>query len=97
MELNVTEKAAQWYENELEVEDTSLRFYVRYGGSGLQPGFSLAIKIEQPENPVALKRAGSIDYFIEEEDTWYFDSHSLTVDFDETWQEPNFNYEKNDS
>ncbi|MBH0229428.1 HesB/YadR/YfhF family protein [Halobacillus yeomjeoni] len=94
MDLTVTEQAAQWYEEELEInKETHLRFYVRYGGvGGLQPGFSLAIKLEEPAEPVAQTTVGKITFFVEEDDEWYFDNHSLKVEFDEKWKEPAFNY-----
>lgn len=95
MKLTVTEEAANWYENELDIEGKSpLRFYVRYGGvGGLQPGFSLAIKLEEPAEPIAETTVGNIRFFVEADDEWYFDDHSLTVELDEKWNEPHFNYE----
>ncbi|MFZ0369879.1 Uncharacterized protein YneR [Halobacillus alkaliphilus] len=95
MDLTVTEEAAKWYEEELDVDDnTNLRFYVRYGGTGgLQPGFSLAIRIEEPSEPVAETKVGKITYFIEEDDEWYFGGHSLQVEFSSKWEEPDFQYQ----
>ncbi|MGP4059939.1 HesB/YadR/YfhF family protein [Halobacillus sp. H74] len=96
MNLSVTEEAAQWYEEELDIdENKDLRFYVRYGGvGGLQPGFSLAIKLEDPAEPIAETEVGNIRYFIEADDEWYFDGHSLKVHFDQKWKEPAFDYKK---
>lgn len=96
MNLTVTKEAAQWYEEELDIDDTTdLRFYVRYGGvGGLQPGFSLAIKLQEPAEPIAETTTGSIHFFIEADDEWYFDQHSLEVSFDSKWEEPSFEYKK---
>lgn len=96
MQLSVTEEAAKWYEDELEIkEETHLRFYVRYGGvGGLQPGFSLAIKLEKPMEPIAETTTGAIHFFIEEDDEWYFDKHSLHVQLDPKWEEPDFQYQE---
>ncbi|QAS50895.1 HesB/YadR/YfhF family protein [Halobacillus litoralis] len=96
MNLSVTEEAAQWYEEELDIdENKDLRFYVRYGGvGGLQPGFSLAIKLEDPAEPIAETEVGNIRYFIEADDEWYFDGHSLEVHFDQKWKEPAFDYKE---
>ncbi|WP_431799266.1 HesB/YadR/YfhF family protein [Halobacillus andaensis] len=95
MNLKVTEEAAKWYKNELELNnDTPLRFYVRYGGvGGLQPGLSLAIKQVDPAEPVAEDKVEGVYFYIEEDDEWYFDGHSLTVEYDENWQEPEFKYD----
>ncbi|MFD2925671.1 HesB/YadR/YfhF family protein [Halobacillus naozhouensis] len=96
MNLVVTEDAAKWYEDELEInEETSIRFYVRYGGvGGLQPGFSLAIREDDMKDPIATAKVNHIEYFIEKDDEWYFDQHSLKVSLDEKWDEPKFSYEK---
>ncbi|MCA0969023.1 HesB/YadR/YfhF family protein [Halobacillus litoralis] len=95
MNLTVTEEAAKWYEDELDVtENTHLRFYVRYGGvGGLQPGFSLAIKFEEPQEPIAQSEVGKVTYFVEADDEWYFGDHSLKVALNEKWDEPDFQYE----
>ncbi|MCA1023171.1 HesB/YadR/YfhF family protein [Halobacillus litoralis] len=96
MNLTVTEEAAEWYEDELDIDEQAhLRFYVRYGGTGgLQPGFSLAIKLEEPSEPVAETKTGRIHFFIESDDAWYFDDHSLEVQYDTKWEEPSFEYKK---
>ncbi|MBA2173999.1 hypothetical protein H0266_03700 [Halobacillus locisalis] len=95
MKLSVTEEAAKWYEEELDVEESSnLRFYVRYGGvGGLQPGFSLGIAFEQPNEPIAETKVGKINFFVEADDEWYFGDYSLSVNLDEKWNEPGFQYE----
>ncbi|GGF10248.1 hypothetical protein GCM10010954_05960 [Halobacillus andaensis] len=95
MNLKVTEEAAKWYKEELELNDeTSIRFFVRYGGvGGLQPGLSLAIKQVDAAEPIAEDKVNNITFFIEADDEWYFEGHSLTVQYDEKWQEPEFIYE----
>ncbi|UOR12599.1 HesB/YadR/YfhF family protein [Halobacillus amylolyticus] len=95
MNLHVTEAAAKWYENELDIEgETSIRFYVRYGGvGGLQPGFSLAIREDVKQEPIASTKVNQIEYFVEEDDEWYFDNLSLKVLLNEKWDEPEFEYE----
>ncbi|MGV2620165.1 HesB/YadR/YfhF family protein [Halobacillus sp. ACCC02827] len=96
MNLTVTEEAAKWYKDELDIEEEGhLRFYVRYGGvGGLQPGFSLAISLSEPVDPIAQTDTGTIHFFIEADDEWYFDGHSLLVELDEKWKEPSFEYQK---
>lgn len=96
MNITVTEEAAQWYQEELDInEESNLRFYVRYGGvGGLQPAFSLAIKLEEPSEPIAETKVGNIRFFVETDDEWYFDNHSLKVEYDSKWKEPSFEYKK---
>ncbi|MFC7060336.1 HesB/YadR/YfhF family protein [Halobacillus seohaensis] len=95
MNLKVTEQAAQWYESEIDINnETSIRFFVRYGGSGgLQPGLSLAIQEDKAREPIAEDKVNKVTYFIEADDEWYFDGRSLTVQLNEKWQEPEFIYD----
>ncbi|MBM7552620.1 HesB/YadR/YfhF family protein [Thalassobacillus pellis] len=95
MIIEVTEQAANWYEEELEITGkTFIRFFVRYGGSGgLQPGFSLGIRQEEPFEPVAETEVNGVLFFIEESDEWYFDDKSLKVEYNEKWEEPEYKYE----
>ena len=50
-------------------------------------------------NPGLLSRLASaldvdVNFFIEENDQWYFDGYDLIVDFDEKLQEPKYVYKK---
>lgn len=95
MKLQVTETAAKWYREELQLEEgKTLHFYVRYGGvGGHQPGFSLAISPDDKKEPVAETTVNGITFFVENDDNWYFDGADLIVDYDEDKQEPSFNYQ----
>ncbi|WP_347860538.1 HesB/YadR/YfhF family protein [Salimicrobium sp. PL1-032A] len=95
MDLTVTKDAAKWYKEELELNDSdSMQFYVRYGGAGgLQPGFSLGIKVDTPYEAVAETNVEGITFYVEKSDEWYFDTYSLHVSYDEKWEEPDFSYE----
>ena len=48
MNLEITDKAVEWFKNELEFnEDQALRIFVRYGGEfQLKQGFSPAFTVE---------------------------------------------------
>lgn len=95
MKLLITEAAATWYETELEMNKNSyLRFFVRYGGVGNVPGFSLAIKQDEPHQPHATVQLNGITYYVEESDAWYFEDKDLVVDFDDKRNEPVFIYKK---
>jgi len=49
MNLEITEKAIEWFKDELEFnDDQALRFFVRYGGEfQLKQGFSPAFTVEE--------------------------------------------------
>ncbi|MCA1030196.1 HesB/YadR/YfhF family protein [Bacillus timonensis] len=96
MNLTVNEQAFNWYVEELALQSgDSIRFYVRYGGfSTFQPGLSLGISKDTPENPIAIYSKKDITFFIEHDDEWYFKNHSLSVTFSERLNEPEFEYIK---
>lgn len=97
MKISITGEAANWYKEELLLDVTpSVRFFVRYGGvGGLQPGFSLGVAPEQPVNPITQVESKGIQFFIESDDAWYFDSHDLTITLDPSLDEPKFSYDLN--
>ncbi len=94
MKLRIDEAATTWYKNTFEPSSPiALRFYVRYGFGGHIPGFSLAIKMATPENPIATAEKGDMLFFVEESDAWYFEEKDLHIKLDENLQEPTFLYE----
>ena len=96
MKLTVSEQAAQWYIEELELSaPTFLRFFARYGGhSPIQSEFSLGISQEKPENAVVSITAQGVTFYVEEKDLWYFNNHNLHIAFNEQLGEPEFQYQK---
>lgn len=94
MEIRISEDAQKWFHDEVGLKSgSSIRFTIRYGGSGLQPGFSLGLSVEQPENPTAKTESKGVTYFVESADEWYFDGHDLTVGYDAALDEPKYEYE----
>ncbi|UOK56205.1 HesB/YadR/YfhF family protein [Bacillus sp. OVS6] len=85
MNIHISGKAAEWYQNEMNVASgDSFRFFVRYGGtSTIQKGFSLGVVKDQPKQAGAKTEKNGITFFIEESDIWYFDQNDLVIDFDE--------------
>ncbi|MFD1030641.1 HesB/YadR/YfhF family protein [Metaplanococcus flavidus] len=94
MEIKISEDAFKWFQEEMEVaEGEAVRFYVRYGGSGLQPGFSLGVTKDQPDETAAEVEKDQVVYFVEQKDLWYFDSHNLTVTVNDELDELDYSYE----
>ncbi|ASS91301.1 MAG: hypothetical protein C6W58_04930 [Bacillaceae bacterium] len=90
MKLNITDDAAKWYKEELELnEGDAVRFFVRYGGCGhVQSGFSLGIAKEAP-NQIGIKAEKlGVTFYVEHDDLWYFDNHDVTIQLDEKIHEP---------
>jgi uncharacterized protein YneR len=96
MKLTIDNKAAKWYEEELNLSQGDfVRFFVRYGGCGtVQTGFSLGVVKDTPMELGKKAEVGGITFFIEEKDMWYFDQHSLHISYNEKFSEPEFNYTK---
>ncbi|MGY0691665.1 HesB/YadR/YfhF family protein [Virgibacillus sp. FSP13] len=94
MKLHVTEDVAEWYKEELDIEDTNqLRFYVRYGAGGRIPGFSLGIRVDSSNEIHITCKAGGLTFFIETKDAWYFDDNNLYVRLNQDRDEPEFVYD----
>ncbi|MFS0863849.1 HesB/YadR/YfhF family protein [Fredinandcohnia sp. 179-A 10B2 NHS] len=93
MDLLISEKAAEWYKDELMLnKGDSVRFFVRYGGfSSFQKGFSLGLSIEPAEHIGVKTEASGITFYIREEDLWYLDDHSVSITLNEKLNEPEFN------
>lgn len=94
MEIKISEDAFQWFHDEMEVTPgENVRFFVRYGGSGLQPGFSLGVTKDLPSDTAAEVKKDDVIYFIEQNDLWYFDGHDLTVSVNDDLHELAYSYE----
>ncbi|MFD1706639.1 HesB/YadR/YfhF family protein [Siminovitchia sediminis] len=96
MEIKVTDRALEWFQDEMFLEKgESVRFYARYGGSSpLQEGFSLGMNKEEPMDPGVVQNKDGYTFFIEEHDLWYFKEHDLIVDYDEKMDEIAYRYEQ---
>jgi uncharacterized protein YneR len=96
MKIHISTDAANWYKDELLLKDGDcIRFFARYGGlNSFQPGFSLGLSGEEPEEIGAKEVVNGITYFIEDRDLWYFDNNDLYVDFNEKNFEPEFRVSK---
>ncbi|WP_323702455.1 HesB/YadR/YfhF family protein [Mammaliicoccus sp. Dog046] len=87
MNLEITDKAMNWFKNELDfTDDQALRFFVRYGGEfQLKQGFSPAFTVE----PLSTSEIGfkdekdDIPFFIDEKDLWYFEGNDLVIDLND--------------
>lgn len=94
MEIKISDDAFEWFHNEMEVKaGESVRFFVRYGGSGLQPGFSLGVTKDQPHELAVEVKKDQVSYFIEQNDLWYFDGQNLTVSVNDELDELDYSYE----
>lgn len=95
MKLTMNENAAKWYIDELNLNQGDyVRFFVRYGGTGIVSGFSLGVSNEAPVNPGIQTELNGVTFYVEEKDLWYFDEYDLNVKYNEKYSEPEFDYVK---
>ncbi|EHS01760.1 MULTISPECIES: HesB/YadR/YfhF family protein [Staphylococcus] len=85
MNINLTQKAVEWFKNELDlpINNKVLQFYVRYGGEfQLKQGFSSAFTVEDKDAiEIGFEQTFfEINVVIAEKDLWYFQGETLTVD-----------------
>ncbi|MGJ9460498.1 HesB/YadR/YfhF family protein [Oceanobacillus sp. CF4.6] len=94
MKLDISNEAAIWYKEELEIDGTEeIRFFVRYGGVGGKiPGFSLGVKKDHPQSVHTSKTVGNITFYVEDADVWYFEESDLNIEYDEQRKEPRMKY-----
>ncbi|MGM9926366.1 MAG: HesB/YadR/YfhF family protein [Bacillus sp. (in: firmicutes)] len=83
MNIHLTDEAITWFEDELDLQEgDSIRFFARYGGTSThQAGFSLGMEKETPISIGASLQKNGIQYFIEENDLWYFNNLDLCIHF----------------
>lgn len=96
MEIKLSEKAINWFKQEMEAEKGDfIRFYARYGGSSpFHEGFSLGMTREQPHEIGIETIVEDIHFYIEKSDEWFFNDHHLVVDADNSSDELSYSYEK---
>ena len=89
MKLTITEEAANWYIQELNLQEgDSIKFF----GSVYGPhnGFSVTIGKVTPSRPFHITEKKGIKFFVEKNDAWFFDNVDLNITFNKTLKEPDY-------
>ena len=96
MEIIIQEQAYQWFKKEMDIEaGDAVRFYARYGGSSpFHEAFSLGMNREQPHTIGVQTIIDGVVFYIEQDDLWFFNEHSLVVSIDEKLNELHYEYKK---
>ena len=81
MKIVLSDEALDWFKEEMAVvSGNSIQFFARYGGaSPLHEGFSLGVRMEEPDEPAVVTEVEGVRYYIERRDEWYFVDHDLHV------------------
>lgn len=97
MKLTITPRAQQWFKDEVGVtSDSGIRFYGKiYGKTDVHEGFSIAMSVEAPDQPLVKEVIDGVTYFIEETDDWFFKGYDLSVDYDDEKEEPKYKFIEN--
>ncbi|SHM51833.1 HesB/YadR/YfhF family protein [Gracilibacillus kekensis] len=97
MEIKISDKALEWFKNEVEVNNgDTVKFQAKYGGySPIHEGFSLAFSLNEPlKDTITSKEKDGITFFIDGTDAWYFEGYNLIVNYDEKIDEVAYDYEE---
>ncbi|HEK9099529.1 HesB/YadR/YfhF family protein [Bacillus pfraonensis] len=96
MNIQIESRAMQWFKEEMNLQSGDfVRFVVRYGGnSTIQSSYSLGLVFEEPEDIATSTEQDGIQFFIDEDDIWYFQDYDLVVSYHMEMDEIEFNYIK---
>ncbi|MDP4169645.1 MAG: hypothetical protein Q8906_03470 [Bacillota bacterium] len=95
MYISIDEKAFSWFTDEFNVcTPFYIRLFPQYAGFGEKhKGYSLAFSAEVPSDAEYVKEVNGITFFIEGNDTWFFEDTKTFLTFDETMAELQIKYE----
>lgn len=82
MKLTVHEEAANWYKDEMGLEEGDyVRIFTKlYGGiKTIFPSYFLGVLIGKEGEPVVEAKAAGITFYIKKEDGWILNEHDLEV------------------
>lgn len=94
MKIQVSDKAHQWYIEEMGLEKgDSVRFFGKvYGKTEIHDNFSVAINIDRPNDPLVTETVDGITYFIEKSDDWFFSGYNFHVEYNEELDEVTYHF-----
>ncbi len=86
MKLTITEEAANWFIEELNLnKGDSIKFFGKvYGPHG---GFSIAMDKVEPSRPFHTEVVKGINFYVEKNDAWSLDNAILSINFNEELKE----------
>ncbi|MFC6254671.1 HesB/YadR/YfhF family protein [Secundilactobacillus hailunensis] len=98
MKIIVTDRVSKWFHSEMGLSDgRGVRFFGKvYGSTPVHEGFSLAMMPDDhPENPYAMTKKDGVNYYVPEDDRWFFKGYDLIIDYDASHDSPRYNYVEN--
>lgn len=94
MKIIVTDDAIQWFKDEMDLQPGEhIRFFARYGGSNpFHEGYSIGMNTDTPIHAIVTTNVGGFNFFIEEDDEWFFDGHDFQVTVNKELDEISYDY-----
>ncbi len=86
MQLTVTDRASQWFQEEMGLnKGMGVRFFGKvYGKTPVHDGFSLGMaRDDHPLSPIVDTVKDGVSYFVDGQDEWFFKGFDFGVDYDE--------------
>jgi uncharacterized protein YneR len=82
MNFEVSKEAAEWYKNEMDLEQGDyVRYYVQlYGGiPTVHPNYSLGVSIGKEGNIAIKDVVEGITFYFDDEDSWFLEEFDMKV------------------
>ncbi|QGQ45266.1 HesB/YadR/YfhF family protein [Metabacillus sediminilitoris] len=82
MNFEVSKEAAEWYKNEMDLEQGDyVRYYIQlYGGiPTVHPNYSLGVSIGKEGNIAIKDVVEGITFYFNDEDSWFLEEFNMKV------------------
>ncbi len=87
MMISIDEKAAKWFTDEFQNNNT-VRMFPQYDGFGEKnKGFSLAFSAEAPSNIGFTKEINGMSFYVEGNDIWFFEDTETCLSYNDEIKE----------
>ncbi|WLR56896.1 hypothetical protein LC048_08530 [Mesobacillus subterraneus] len=86
MTIKIDQNAFKWFEQEFDTpKPFHIRLYPQYAGFGVKnKGYSLAFSLEAPAIAAEQQEIDGITFFVESNDTWFFDETDVELKLSDT-------------
>jgi uncharacterized protein YneR len=81
--ITIDQNAYKWFEAEFQTQKPFfIRLYPQYAGFGQKnKGYSLAFSLENPTIAAAKQVINGITFYVESNDTWFFDGTDVDIKY----------------
>ncbi|WP_210366078.1 hypothetical protein [Bacillus sp. REN3] len=89
MTISIDQKAYKWFENEFDTpKPFFIRLFPQYAGFGdKNKGYSLAFSLETPAVAAEQQEIDGITFYVESNDTWFFNETDVEIKYNDTSEE----------